>query len=123
MKRLLIAAILLAAVLTACFGGAKYVRPVCENTASLLSQAEHADGADDITLARQKTADAAEYWKSHRLALFVFMNRGTVDDITESLEILPDSVGSSDFHSRLRSIVFHVGRMTAEQGVCPEDFI
>ncbi len=123
MKRLLIAAILLAAVLTACFGGAKYVRTVCENTDSLLSQAERAFAANDTAPARQKTADAAEYWKSHRLTLFIFMNRGAVDDITESLEILPDSVGSSDFHSRLRSIIFHIGRMTAEQGVCPEDFV
>ncbi len=123
MKRLIAAVGLIAFVACTCFVSARYVIAICEKSEKMLAEAETAILNGDAQAAKTEAQEAADYWKEKRHFLFVFVNRGEVDEITDRMESLPDTADLPGFRAWIHSVRYHLDRMTKDQTLHPEHFI
>ncbi len=114
MKRLIIAILLTVAVVLTCVFGAVRVGNVCQTSTALLTRAETALASGDTEKAESIARKAADYWENHRELLFVFVNRKTVDDITEQLTLLAETDNDFDFKADLHLIRFRLDRLSTD---------
>lgn len=85
MKRLIAAGILAVLLICGCIFGHFYVSSACDKTKTEIIVCKTAVSNGDYKKAKKQTEKLCENWEKRRNKLIVFVNRGLLDEISETL--------------------------------------